>query len=176
MHTYRGRLTVPLLLTLAVAFGGAAQAQTTQQVAPSAYSISGWRVECASQSSALSCQLIDQVTARANNGVLAGVTVVQTGAAKTPTIVVQVPLGAALDQSVRVGFNSGAEQLLPFVSCYNNGCFARAALQDSLLTQMRDAKEPLALSYATYDSNMNKQTIRITLPLDGFAVAYDKLK
>lgn len=170
-----GRLTVVLLLMLPIAFGGLAQAQT-QQVSPSAYSISGWRVECSSQSNALACQLIDQVTARANNGVIAGISVVQAGAAKTPTLVVQVPLGAALDQSVRVGFNSGAEQMVPFVSCYNNGCFARAALQDSMLAQMRNAKEPLSVSYSTYDANMNKQSIRITLPLDGFAVAYDKLK
>jgi invasion protein IalB len=176
MQKYRGRLHIRLLLTLAVAVGGVAQAQTSQQIAPNAYTISGWRVECASQSSTLSCQLIDQVTARANNGVIAGITVAQAGAAKTPTIVVQVPLGAALDQPVRVGFNGGVEQTLPFVSCYNNGCFARATLQDSLLAKMRDAKQPLALLYSTYDANMNKQTIRITLPLDGFAVAYDKLK
>jgi invasion protein IalB len=170
-----GRLTVFLLLSLPAVFCGMAQAQT-QQVSPNAYSISGWRVECSSQSNALACQLIDQVTARANNGVIAGISVVQAGTAKTPTLIVQVPLGAALDQSVRVGFNGGAEQMLPFVSCYNNGCFARAGLQDSLLAQMRDGKQPLSVSYSTYDANMNKQSIRITLPLDGFAVAYDKLK
>lgn len=175
MQMYRSRLSIRLLLLLAVTISGTAQAQT-QQVSPNAYSISGWRVECSSQSNALACQLIDQVTARANNGVIAGISVVQAGAAKTPTLVVQVPLGAALDQSVRVGFNSGAEQMVPFVSCYNNGCFARATLQDSMLAQMRNAKEPLSVSYSTYDANMNKQSIRITLPLDGFAVAYDKLK
>jgi invasion protein IalB len=175
MQPYRSSSAIRLLLILSVAFGAPAQAQT-QQVSPTAYSISGWRVECSSQSNALACQLIDQVTARANNGVIAGISVVQAGAAKTPTLVVQVPLGAALDQPVRMGFNSGAEQMVPFVSCYNNGCFARATLQDSLLSQMRDAKEPLSVSYSTYDANMNKQSIRITLPLDGFAVAYDKLK
>jgi len=175
MRVYRSRLPIRLLLVLAVSFSGAAQAQT-QQVSPSAYSISGWRVECSSQSNALACQLIDQVTARANNGVIAGVSVVQAGATKTPTIVVQVPLGAALDQPISVGLNGGAQQTVPFVSCYNNGCFARAALQDSLLAQMRDAKQPLSLSYSTYDASMNKQSIHITMPLDGFAVAYDKLK
>ncbi|HET7814144.1 MAG TPA: invasion associated locus B family protein [Candidatus Baltobacteraceae bacterium] len=155
----------------------AAQAQTPMtQVSPSAYSISGWRVECSSRANALACQLVDQVTARANNGVLAGIAITQTGDAKAPTIVVQVPLGAALDAPVRLGFNAGAEQTIAYVSCYNNGCFARGTIDDTMLAQMRDAKQPLALSYSNYDNNMNKQTIRITLPLDGFAVAYGKLK
>lgn len=153
----------------------AAQTQTTQ-VSPSAYSISGWRVECSSQNNALACQLVDQVTARANNGVIAGVSVMQAGAAKTPTIVVQVPLGTALDEPIRLGLNGGAEQELTFVSCYNSGCFARGTLSDAMLTQMRDTKQTLSLSYAALNGTMNKQSIRITLPLDGFAVAYDKLK
>jgi invasion protein IalB len=175
MRLYRSRLHAALFLALGVAAGSSAQAQTTQLPA-SAYSISGWRVECSSQSNALACQLIDQVVARANNGVIAGLSVQQVGAAKTPTLIVQVPLGAALDQPVRVGFNAGTAQSVPFVSCYNNGCFARAALQDSMLAQMRDAKQPLSVSYSTYNANMQKQNINITLPLDGFAVAYDKLK
>lgn len=163
------------IVTVAAAFSSMAQAQTTQ-VSPSAYSISGWRVECSSQSNALSCQLVDQVLARANNGVIAGISVMQAGAAKTPTIVVQVPLGSALDQPIRVGFNGGPEQQLTFVSCYSSGCFARGTIGGALLAQMRDAKQPLSVSYATLDAAFNKQTVRITLPLDGFAVAYDKLK
>ncbi len=177
MRTYRSRL--PAFALIALLAGSAVPAQTraqTTQVAPSAYSISGWRVECASRSNALSCQLVNQVVARANNGVIAGISVQQTGAEKTPTIIVQVPLGAAVDSPVRVGLNAGSEELLPFVSCYSSGCFARATLGDALLAQMRDGKQPLSVSYASFDANMNRQTIRITLPLDGFAVAYDKLK
>lgn len=148
----------------------------TAQVSPSAYSISGWRVECATQSSALSCQLIDQVVERANNGVIASISVMQAGDKKTPMMVVQIPLGAALETPVQVGFEGGPQQTLPFFSCYSNGCFASDRLNDTILTQMRGAKQPLAVSYATLDRSMNRQTIRITLPLDGFAVAYDKLK
>lgn len=169
------RYVAVTLAFAALAQAAPAQAQTTQ-VSPQAYSVSGWRVECTSANNALSCQLVDQITARANNGVIAGISVVQAGSAKAPTIVVQVPLGAALDEPVRLGFNGGAEQLLSFVSCYANGCYARGTLSDAMLAQMRDAKQPLALSYSAYASATNKQSIRITLPLDGFAVAYDKLR
>ena len=181
MSLYVHRLTVLASGVLAVALvavpQGAAPAQSqTTQIAPSAYSISGWRLECSSQSNALSCQVVDQVVARSNNAVITGISIVQAGPAKTRTIVVQLPLGVALDQPVRVGFNAGPEQMLPFVSCYNNGCFARATLGDALFAQMRSAKQPLSVSYANLDGSLNKQNIRVTLPLDGFAVAYDKLK
>lgn len=171
----RTRVSVHGVALMALMSGALAQAQTTQ-VAPNAYSISGWRVDCSSRNNALSCRLVDQVLARANNGIIAGLSIVQTGDAKTPTMVVQVPLGAAVADGVRVGIIGGSEQTLPFVSCYNSGCFARGAIADALLSQMRDAKQSLSVSYATYDGSMNKQNVRITLPLDGFAVAYDKLK
>lgn len=168
-------LSVFACIALASVIPAGAQTQTTQ-VSPSAYSISGWRVECSSRNNALSCQLVDQVLARANNGVIAGITVQQSSDGKTPVMIVQVPLGAAVDQPVRVGFSNGTQQALPFVSCYANGCFARATISDALLSAMRDPKQSLSVSYATYGDSMNKQTVRIMLPLDGFAVAYDKLK
>jgi invasion protein IalB len=168
-----------MMLTCALAAsaapGGAAAQTQPAQVSPNAYSISGWRVECSSRNNVLSCQLVDQVLARANNGVIAGISVLQAGEGKTPTMVVQVPLGVSIADGVRVGIGSN-EQLLPFISCYGSGCFARGAIGDPLLSQMRDAKQPLSVSYSTFDGNMNKQNVRITLPLDGFAVAYDKLK
>jgi invasion protein IalB len=119
---------------------------------------------------------VDQVLARANDSVLAGISMVRAESTKTVTMIVQVPLGVAVSDGVHVGLSGTEEQTLAFVSCYNNGCFARGTLSDALLSQMRDAKQPLAVSYSAFDGNMNKQNIRITLPLDGFAVAYDKLK
>lgn len=162
-------------VVLAAAALAPARSQTTQ-VSPSVYSISGWRLECSSERTALSCQVLDQVLARANNAVIAGISVREAADGKTPLLIVQVPLGVAVDQPVRVGFSGGAEQTLPFVSCFTNGCFARAPLGDALLSAMRTAKQPLSLTYANLDSSMNKQSIKVTLPLDGFAVAYDKLK
>jgi invasion protein IalB len=150
-------------------------AQTTGQVSPAAYTISGWRLECATQNSVLSCQVLNQVLARSNSAVIAAISV-QQGAAKTPVLVVQVPLGVAIDQPVKVAIQNGATQMLPFFSCYGNGCFARAPLDDALLTAMRTSKQPLSLTYANLDSALNKQSINVTLALDGFSQAYDKLK
>lgn len=174
MHTLRIALAAAIFAAL-IPTHGVAQTQATQ-VSPSAYSISGWRVECSSGNNALSCQLVDQVLARANNSVIAGISVLQTGTAKTPTIVVQVPLGVAVSDGVHVGLNGGDAETLSFVACYSNGCYARGTLSDAMLSQMRGAKQPLSVSYAAFDGSMNKQNVRITLPLDGFAVAYDKLK
>ncbi len=165
-----------MLLAAAAVLPASAAAQQSTQVPPSAYTISGWRVECGSQNNALACQALDQITARANNSIIAAISVTQPKNAKTPMISVQVPLGVALDGGVHVGFASGAQQVIPFVACYANGCFAQANISDQLLAQMRSAAQPLSMLYATYDANLNKQEIRISLPLNGFAVAYDKLK
>jgi invasion protein IalB len=162
-----------LVLLLAMAQG---QTPGTAQVSPTAYTISGWRLECATQSGALSCQVLNQVLARSNNAVIAAISVQQSGAAKAPVLIVQVPLGVAIDEPVKVEIQNGASQMLPFLSCYGNGCFARAPLGDALLAGMRDSKQPLSVTYQNLDATFSKQSINVTLALDGFSQAYDKLK
>ena len=172
---------------LVAALGAPALAQSTpapvrpsapaaQQVSPSEITISGWQLQCDSRGgSGLNCQALDEVTARRNNAVISAVSVRQTPD-KKPIILVQVPLGIALQDGIRVGFENGAVQAMPAFTCNNNGCMARAAIGDPLLNAMRAAKQPLRIAYENLDGNLNKQTITIVLGLDGFSAAYDKLR
>jgi invasion protein IalB len=146
------------------------------QVPQAEISISGWRLECDSLGGALQCHLLDQVTARGNNAVISAITIRRQSAANAPVMVVQVPLGIAVDNAVRVGFENGAVQTLPFFTCNRNGCFARAQVGEPVLSAMRAAKQPFRIAYETLDANGEKQTVTITLGLDGFSSAYDRLR
>lgn len=148
---------------------------TATQVSPAAYVVSGWRVECATAGSALACQALDQVTARANNGVIASVSITLAPDGKTPYVLVTTPLGVAVDSSIRMTMPSGPNQTLAFLTCNGNGCFGRAALSDSMLTAMRSTNQTLTITYDSLNGNLVKQSISITLALDGFPAAYNKL-
>ncbi|GAC1416400.1 MAG: hypothetical protein NVSMB64_26620 [Candidatus Velthaea sp.] len=84
-----------------------------------------WRLECASNTGTLLCQALDRVSLSSTNGVLGAVSVQLENDAKTPAILVQVPLGIAIANAVRVGTKSGPGQTLSVVTCTREGCLAR---------------------------------------------------
>jgi invasion protein IalB len=172
---------VAALSLVAVLSPAIAQAQTpappaSAQVPPAQITISGWRLECDSLSGPLTCQVTDNVTARTNGAVISAISLRIDPLTKAPAMLVHVPLGIAVDDGVRVGFVNGAVQTLPVFTCNAGGCFARAALGTPVLAAMRAAKEPLHIAYDSLDAKAAKQTITISLALDGFASAYDRLR
>ncbi|HEY0798911.1 MAG TPA: invasion associated locus B family protein [Candidatus Baltobacteraceae bacterium] len=151
-------------------------AAATSTPAPAAQvSISGWSLQCGSPGGKVACQVLDQVVIRSNNAVLGAVDVQLPAGAKSPLVFVQIPLGTAVDDPVRVGFTGGPTQSVPVATCNRNGCFAHAQIGDPLLTQMLAAKAPLSVAYELLDGAGNKQTITITLGLSGFPAMYAKL-
>jgi len=156
-----------------------AEAQTATpsptNVSPATFVVSGWRLECASTSGALACQVLDQVTSRANNAVIASVSVSLGSDGKTPFAVVQTPLGVAVDSPIHLATASGVNQTLTFLTCTGGGCFARAPLTDAMLSAMRTANQTLTITYDALNGVSAKQSIATTLPLDGFTAAYSKL-
>lgn len=169
--------------TMLLAFAATAQAQTpapsapagATQVPPAVYVVSGWRVECASPGGALACQVLDQVTSRANNTVIASVSVTLGSDGKTPYAIVQTPLGVAVDSPVRMATPNGAKQTLTFLTCTGAGCFARAPLSDAMLAAMHSANQTLTVTYDALNGISAKQSVTTTLALDGFTAAYGKL-
>lgn len=139
--------------------------------------ISGWRLECNTQSNTLLCQVLDEITARANGAVIAAVSIRLQQDGKTPLLIVQTPLGVAVDDPVHIGLEGGSGQSLAFLTCFSSGCFARTVLSQSLLSSMQtSSKQSLRVAFTSLDNNFSKQTISIDLGLDGFAAAYAKLK
>ena len=155
----------------------AAGAQTTAPAVPPAtpqISISGWKVECDSQGTALNCRVTNR--AADNTGfVIAALGVAIATDTKKPVLTLQLPLGLAVTDPVTVT-NDTVSQPYSLVTCDRAGCFARAPISDALLEKMSTGKLPVRISYNIVGPTLVKQTVTLTLPIDGFAASLNKIK
>ena len=153
----------------------AAAAQTPPPSAGGTITITGWRVECDSQGSGLNCRVTDQAAQQSTNLVVAGLGVTM-GADKKPVMTIQTPLQLAVSDPITVSSGSLSQAYAP-LTCDRPGCFARATISDGLLAEMRSNKLPLKVVYNVINpGTLAKQTITVSLPLDGFAASLDKIK
>jgi invasion protein IalB len=143
-----------------------AQQQKTVQAAGS-----DWRVECINSGKVLDCRAYAQVVQRDNKHIITSLTVRYPTEAKKPVMMVQTPLGVLVTEPVSISVDSAQPEHASIQTCTQAGCFAGSAISDALLAAMRSGKQ-LKIAFA----NSNKQTITVTLPLTGFALAYDKIK
>jgi invasion protein IalB len=154
----------------------AASAQTPPPQTGNQITITGWRVECDSQAAALNCRVTDQATQQTTNLVVAGLGVTLASDTKKPILTIQVPLQLAVSDPITVS-SENVSQPYPAVTCDRPGCFARAPITDGLLDKMRLSKQPLKIVYNVINpATLAKQTITVSLPLDGFAASLDKIK
>ena len=72
--------------------------------------------------------------------------------------------------------NDTISQPYSLVTCDRAGCFARAPISDALLEKMSTGKLPVRISYNIVGPTLVKQTVTLTLPIDGFAASLNKIK
>jgi invasion protein IalB len=153
-----------------------AAAQTPPPPAAGQISITGWRVECDSQAAGLNCRATDQAAQQSTNLVVAGLGVTLASDTKKPVLTIQVPLQLAVADPITVT-SENVSQPFPALTCDRPGCFARAPITDGLLAKMMTSKQPLKLVYNLINpTTLAKQSITVTMPLDGFAASLDKIK
>jgi invasion protein IalB len=154
----------------------AAAAQTPPPPAGGQVTITGWRVECDSQATGLNCRATDQAEQQTTNLVVAGLGVTLASDTKKPILTIQVPLQLAVSDPITVS-SENVSQPYTALTCDRPGCFARAPITDGLLAIMRSSKQPLKIVYDVVNPiTLAKQTVTVTLPLDGFAASLDKIK
>ena len=90
---------------------------------------------------------------------------------KKPVIIVQVPLGILVSEAVALSVDGDQPQRIVIETCTPAGCFAGSVVPDALIAKMRTGKE-IKIVF----SNVARQPLTVTMPLSGFAVAYDKVK
>lgn len=151
---------------------GVAQAQTAAATAPPV-AITGWRVECDSQGVALNCHASDQVAQGNLNIAAFGVQLAAD--TKKPVLTMQLPLGMAVTDPVILSVDT-MSQNYPLITCDRGGCFARAPISDGLLEKMRAGKAPLKVQYNLINATLVKQTVTLTIPLNGFDASLAKIK
>jgi invasion protein IalB len=155
------------VVTLAATGAAAAQQQKTTVQATG----SDWRVECTNSGKMLDCRAYAQVVQRDNKHIITSLTVRYPAETKKPVMMVQTPLGILVSEPVSISVDSAEPEHAKIQTCTQACCFAGSAIPDALLAAMRSGKQ-LKIAFA----NSNKQTITVTLPLAGFALAYDKIK
>jgi invasion protein IalB len=130
-----------------------------------------WRVECSGDGKALECRALQQVVKGDDKQASAQLSVRMPPDGKTPTMLIQLPLGLSLVEPVQLKVDSGAVEKQPVQTCTTAGCFVGLQLNDKLLASMRSGT---TLRLAFQDAN--KRTVTVDVPLLGFGLALDKVK
>jgi len=168
--------TAVAALVFCIALANPVLAQTAPAAATAPQlAITGWRVECDSQGTALNCRVTDQVTQTGTGGLIGAFSVALAPDTKKPVLTLQLPLGLAVSDPVTLSAD-GASQSYSLITCDRQGCFARAPIDDALLVKMRGDKQQLHVSYNIINAKLAKQTVTLALGLDGFDAALTKIK
>ena len=118
----------------------------------------------------LDCRAVAQIVQQNNNQLVAALVIRVPSETKKPVMMVQLPLGISVNAPVSLS-TEGAAQSLSIQTCTPAGCFAGAPVTDAMIAALR-SKTQVRIVFA----NLDKQAVTVTLPLAGFAAAYDKLK
>lgn len=152
----------------------AAHAATPAPSANQQVTISGWRLECDPGKTKLSCRVLNQITQSPSGALILGFMLNTTPEGK-PRVTLQVPLEAAVAAPVIVSAGGGS-QSFPYLTCSQQGCFATAVVENSLLAAMRNERAQLQIVYSLFDASLGSHNVTVTLPLNGFSELADKLK
>jgi invasion protein IalB len=131
----------------------------------------GWRVECANDGKALDCQTVNKVAQRESHQLVAAVAVRIPPDTRKPVLMMQLPLGIQVTEPVTVQIDEGKTERYPIQTCAQNGCFLAAPVSDAVIDALRGGKN-VKVAF----QSVAKQTVTVTMPLGGFALAYDKIK
>jgi invasion protein IalB len=84
---------------------------------------------------------------------------------------VQVPLGVRVTDPVTLAIDEGTPESFTLQGCTANGCFAGGPAAQALLDRLRGG-QTIRISFL----NLGGDTVAVTMPLRGFAVAHDKIR
>jgi invasion protein IalB len=132
---------------------------------------SGWRIECANDGKALDCRAINRVNHRDTRELIAAVAIRIPPDTKKPAVIIQLPLGIQVTDKITLRVDEGQAEGYPIQTCTQTGCLVGAPASDALISALRGGRE-LKVAF----QSLAKQTITVTMPLAGFALAYDKIK
>lgn len=132
---------------------------------------SDWRVECTNTGKALDCRVFTEVIEQKSRQIITTLTVRYPQETKKPVMMIQVPLGVLVTKPIMVSVDSNKPEQLMIQTCTQSGCAAGSQMVDSLIASMSSGKELKVVFY-----NVNSQPVTVTMPLAGFALAYNKIK
>jgi invasion protein IalB len=114
---------------------------------------------------------VQQVFQRDTRQLVVSVVVRPAADGKTGAMLMTLPLGLNLTEPVQLKVDNGASEKQAIQTCTNVGCFVALTLPDKFLAAMRGGRD---LKITVQDAN--KKPVEMSLPLLGFALAFDKAK
>lgn len=129
------------------------------------------RCESPARHAAPDCSVEQRVVLKQGGQLLAAVTVSLTHGARMPSILVQAPLGLALDKGITLKLNNRGAAKLHVRTCDRSGCYASTVMSKDFLDGMRTGKT-LTVRFVALNNNI----IKVPMPLDGFAAAYKRIQ
>lgn len=138
---------------------------------PMAVGSTGWRVECGNTGQALECRTFIDAVDSNKRQVIGSISMRYSADTKKTVIGIQLPLGILVTQPVAVSVDAAPPENFAIETCKPQGCFAGSPISDATIAKMRTGKEIKLVFY-----NVNKQPITLSMPLAGFALAFDKTR
>ncbi|HXV73739.1 MAG TPA: invasion associated locus B family protein [Sphingomonadales bacterium] len=162
------RLSTGFFALAVAAFAGGASAQET--ASPPA---EGWTTQCvtASRGPRPDCSAVQQVILTESRQLVASVTVTVPGETPRPNILFRIPIGLYIPFGLKIDVDGSEVQTYELQTCDQTGCYASSLLSDAMLNTLRRGGT-LGLSF----QNLNRETMRIPVPLAGFAAAFDRIR
>jgi invasion protein IalB len=156
-----------------------AQAKPPQTSAPAAPPVtppppeSNWITRCTSKTraGALECAIEQSVIKTDTRQVVVLLRIRIPAETRAPVLLAQLPLGLYVPAHVIVHVDDRKVTEWPIQTCDASGCYASGPLAAELLAQLQAGKS-LKFSF----QNLARETIDVTMPLAGFAAAYDSIK
>ncbi|MGC1465711.1 MAG: invasion associated locus B family protein [Pseudolabrys sp.] len=132
---------------------------------------SDWRVECTNSGKTLDCRVFSEVIESKSRQIITTLTIRYPQETKKPVMMIQVPLGVLVTKAITVAVDNGRPEQLMIQTCTQSGCAAGNQIPEPLIASMSSGKELKIVFY-----NVNSQPVTVTMPLAGFALAYNKVK
>jgi invasion protein IalB len=132
-----------------------------------------WASRCASdgRQSGLDCTLEQSIFEAKSRQLLMQVVVRVPPDTRKPVLIIQLPLGLFLPAGVTLKFDDGKPGRYDVQTCDQKGCILQVPVSNEMLQEMAKSKQ-MAVSF----QNLSKQDIGVPVSLNGFIVAYDKIK
>ncbi len=119
------------------------------------------------------CFIFQRITSKNDDKRIADTTIAYLPKIDKPVMVITLPLGVFLPAGIQLTVDDSKEDAVraPFIQCIQDGCQARAPLDDKLITKMKGGKR-MIVAFLT----PQQKQLAFPISLNGFTAAIDSLK
>jgi len=134
---------------------------------------SNWVTQCGAKTraGALDCSVQQTIIKTDTGQLVAQVSVRVPADTRSPVMMIQLPLGLFLPAGVELQIDQNKTIELPLQTCDASGCFAGTPLTADMLGQFQKGKS-LRIGF----KNLTQSKIDLSMPLPGFATAYEGIR